>query len=115
MTEALVVLSPTDPSAAQAARHRASFGGVRVRQSYGPGVLIVEGSPDVTKDLEDSPGVTGVYTGRVPAESTQDLDEMGRLGVAAWNERHKESYRAAKRRRKGEGLSWDHPDYEPEG
>jgi hypothetical protein len=78
-------------------------------------VLIVEAPPDAAASLAGDPAVSGVFEGAVPSALTQDLDETGKLGVAAWNERHSDAYAHAKKGRVGEGLSWDHPDFEKEG
>ena len=114
MEEVLVILAADNPAAAQAAREQVKASGGQIRQSYGRDVLIVEASP-ATRSLSGHPGVLGVYEGKVPGEFSKRLDETGRLGVAAWNQRHTASFRAAKKRRKGEGLPWDHPGCEPEG
>jgi hypothetical protein len=114
MEERLVVLTADDPAAAQLAQRQLADT-ARIMQRYGPHVFVVEVAPELVEALQAPPGVIGIYEGTVPAELTSRLDETGRLGVAAWNERHTAGYHSAKRRRKGEGLPWDDPDFEPEG
>jgi hypothetical protein len=115
MKETLVILNALDRKAAQAARQRLESGEGRVSQSYGTDVLITEIESDSMKSLKAHPGVVGIYEKAVPDEVTEGLDETGRMGVAAWNKRHTASYQQEKKQRKGEGLSWGHPDYEREG
>ncbi len=114
MEERIVVLTADDPAAARLAQRQLADA-ARIAQQYGPHVFVVEVAPELVETLEARPGVVGVYKEAVPDELTDRLDEIGRLGVAAWNERHTAGYRAAKQKRKGEGLPWDHSDYEPEG
>jgi hypothetical protein len=113
MAERLVVLSAEDPAAAYTAQQqlRAAQGA----QQYGSYVFIVDIPPRRIKALEALPAVAGINEGTVPDQLAQQLDETGRLGVAAWNERHTRAYREAKQQRTGEGRPWDHPDVEPEG
>jgi len=59
--------------------------------------------------------VAGVFPSLVPDEFKQPLDETGKLGITAWNQRHSAEFLEAKQEREGEGLAWDHPGYEPEG
>jgi hypothetical protein len=115
MNEALIVLSPEHKRAAQKAHQRVASPHGRVQQRYGPAVLIVEAEPDLLQRLADDKGVAGVFTGLVPPDVAGQLDETGRLGIAAWNQRHSAEFAEAKHKRKGEGLAWDHPGYEPEG
>lgn len=115
MDEVLVVLAHDSPRATKKTRQRLAAAGGQVRQQYGPEVLIVEAEPQVIETLEAVKGVAGVFAGAVPPEVAGKLDETGKLGVAAWNERRSDEFRQAKQERKGEGLAWDHPGYEPEG
>jgi len=115
MEERLVILTTDDLEAAQAAQRQLTASSAHIVQRYGPHVLIVEGTSGLVKSLGTHPGVAGIYEGAVPDVLARQLDEVGRLGVAAWNERHSAAYREAKQQRKGEGLPWDHSDAEPEG
>ncbi|HZB44887.1 MAG TPA: hypothetical protein VE360_06575 [Pyrinomonadaceae bacterium] len=115
MSEVLIVLSSDDDEAGREARRELQSGGGRVTQNYGREVLIAEADAKLASALEAHPGVVGVYEDAVPADATRGLDETAKMGVAAWNERRKPSFREAKRQRKGEGLSWGHPDFEREG
>jgi len=115
MEEVLIVLKHAKPRAKQLAQKRVKTAGAHVRQQYGPGVFIVAAAPDVLETLASDRAVAGVYAGPVPAELSQQVDETGKLGIAAWNQRHSAAYQEAKRDRKGEGLAWDHPGFEPEG
>src|SRR5215208_5654769 len=114
MEERLVVLTADDPAAARLAQRQLA-GTAHIAQRYGQHVFVVEVAPELLAALQAPSGVVGIYEGTVPDELTNRLDEIGRLGVAAWNERHTAGYHAAKRKRKGEGLPWDDPDFEPEG
>jgi hypothetical protein len=115
MNEFLLLLSCETPDACDDAREKVESEGGKVSQTYGRSVLIVSADAGVASSLESHPGVVGVYRDAVPEDVTGDLDETGRLGVAAWNHRRQPSFDEAKRQRKGEGLSWDHPDFEREG
>ena len=115
MEEALIVLAADDASAAEEAQREVQALGGRVTQVYGQGVFIIEGASESLSRLAALPGVVGFYHGTVPEEVPERLDETAQLGITAWNQRHTPSYQEAKRQRKGEGLSWDHPDFEREG
>ena len=114
MSELLVLLQPDDSSDMNAAQRKVTESGGEIKQSYGGSVLIVDATSDTFDTLESQPHIS-VFRGRVPEDVLTDLDDTAKLGVAAWNERHSESFQTKKRERKGEGLSWDHPDYEREG
>lgn len=115
MSEIMILLSPDDPKASQAAREQLESGAGKILQSYGAGVVIVEAAPGFASTLKSHPGVVGIYQDEVPEDVTHDLDETAKMGVAAWNQRRQPSFNEAKRQRKGEGLSWGHPDFEREG
>lgn len=112
MSELLVLVKP-DASSDAVQRKVAESGG-EIKQSYGGSVLIVDASSDAVDTLESEAHVS-VFRETVPDDVLADLDETAKLGVAAWNERHSESFRKSKSERKGEGLPWDHPDYDREG
>jgi hypothetical protein len=115
MTESIVILTHAGRRAADNARKRVVRAGAHVRQQYGPEVLIVEAEPEVIETLGAKRGVAGVFSGAVPPALLTDLDETGKLGVVAWNERQSAAFQQAKQERPGEGLAWDHPGHEPEG
>lgn len=100
------MLDLTNPSLAAEVREEIATRGGRVLHSYGPRVLIVEGSPELRASLAESGGAVRAYAGPVEDE-IPDLDLAGRLGIAAWNEARSNAFREAKRNRRGEGLSWD--------
>jgi hypothetical protein len=119
MDEVLVVLSPKKGRSGRNAQSKVtkkleSCGAV-IRQRYGPNVLILEAAPDVIESLSSDHAVAGVYRGQVPPETTKHLDETGQMGVAAWNQRHSDTFQRGKQDREGEGLAWDHPSFQPEG
>jgi hypothetical protein len=119
MDEVLLVLKTRKGRSRRAAPTRLEkkleSAGVRIRQRFGPDVLIVEAAPDLIESISSERGVAGVYPGQVPPETARNLDETGQLGVAAWNQRHSEAFEQTKHDRKGEGLAWDHPGFQPEG
>jgi hypothetical protein len=115
MHELLVILDANDPEAERKAQQPVEAAGGHVAQRYGRHVWIVEDAPELAEWRRKRSGIVRVYKGRVPDKMLKRLDETAQIGVAAWNERHSPSYRAAKRERKGEGLPWDHPDFEREG
>ena len=114
MSELLVLLQPDDSSDINAAQRKVTESGGEIKQSYGESVLIVDATSDTFDTLDSQPHMS-VFRGAVPEDVLAALDDTAKLGVAAWNERHSESFHKKKRERKGEGLSWDHPDYEREG
>lgn len=114
MSELLVLLKPGSASDIDAVRRKVADSGGQIKQSYGKRVLIVDATSD-THDTLKSHSQMSVFRETVPDDVLEDLDDTAKLAVAAWNERHSESFRTKKRERKGEGLPWDHPDYDPEG
>lgn len=115
MSEVLIVLATDNPKAAQEARRELHARGGKATQSYGPNVLIADTDPEMATTLAMHPGIVGVFEDAVPSDISRSLDETAQLGIAGWNQRHHNSFQAAKRQRKGEGLSWGHPNYEREG
>jgi hypothetical protein len=115
MNEVLVVLAHDNRRAALKAHKRVKTPRGQVKQQYGPEVLIVEAEPDLIEALEADRGVAGVFAGHVPEAIAEPLDATGRLGILAWNQRHSAEFLEAKEERRGEGLAWDHPGFEPEG
>lgn len=83
----------------------------KVRQIASPRVFAVEANQSELARLRTLPGVTIVTPGGdAPPEISEKLDEGEKLFVAAWSSRFQEG--AAKQRR-GEGLSWDAPGFQP--
>lgn len=119
MKEILFLLRDDEGDAAQEAVRELKSAGGRVSQSFGRGALVVSADEDevaeAVRALKTHPGVAGVYESSVPEDVLADLRESERLGASAWNERQKDEFREAKKQRKGEGLSWGHPDFEREG
>jgi hypothetical protein len=112
MAEYFAVLVPT--ASPDSGRAWLAAAGGRVIQAYGERVFVVElpeGGP--TSSAEASKTVT-LYDGPVP-EDLPGLDEVGRMGVAAWNLRQSEAFQRSRRTRVGEGRSWDDEEDEPEG
>lgn len=117
MTKALVVLNGKDAASVLDAQQKVQSAVGHIAQKYGPQVLIIEANPQLVRKLRAATGVAGVYTRSVPRfvlSTRKKLDETGRMGITAWNMRHTPAYRAAKRKRKGEGLSWGAPPFERE-
>ena len=112
MSELLILLKPS--SDMNEVQREVTESGGQIKQSYGESVLIVDATSDTLDKLKSQPHID-VFRATVPEDLLADLDDTAKLGVAAWNERHSESFRTKKRERKGEGLPWDHPDYEREG
>jgi hypothetical protein len=112
MVEYFVILAPAaSPGSVRA--WLAEAGG-RAVQAYGDRALIVE-LPDGAEDRFPAvAGIVGIHTGPVP-EDLSDLDEVGRMGAAAWNLRQSPAFGRSRRTRIGEGRSWGDEEAEPEG
>ncbi len=115
MSEVLIVIAAENRAQAQAARRQVASASVGISQRYGSNVLIAEVAPDNIPLLKAEPFILGIYEKDVPVELFSHIDEAGIWGVTAWNQRHSEAFRAEKRNRKGQGYSWGHPDFDPEG
>jgi hypothetical protein len=87
----------------------ASSEGVRILHSYGPAVLVVECDPNLVTKIAAHPGILGIYSGPVE-EEIPDLDETGRMGIAAWNQTQSPTFKRAKKERRDEGRPWDFHD-----
>jgi hypothetical protein len=111
--EVLVVLET--PAASSPAQRAVEDAGGHVIAMYGPRVWIAQVDRARSTRLGEAPEVRSVFEGLVPVEASTELDETGRLGIAAWNARHSAEHQRAKAARPGEGLAWDHEDAEPEG
>ena len=106
MLHALVLFATDAPAPAAAVKREILAEGGRVLHSYGPAVLVFEGDERLVRSIGEHSGVLGVHTGPVEGDLPY-LDDTGRMGIEAWNAALSPSFREAKRRRKGEGLSWD--------
>ncbi len=113
MDEVLVLLRASAPiTSRDLAALLPTAGGAA--QLFGERVLIVRlGSTDCVT-VAAIEGVSGVYTGAVPADMELPQDLTGRLAVAAWNER-RQTADAGGKRRLGDGAAWDDPRFEREG
>ena len=83
----------------------------RALQTYGERALVVELPEGVAAT---APGIARVFAGDVP-DDVGELDEVARLGVAAWNTRRSAAFRRSRQERRGEGRSWGDEEAEPEG
>jgi hypothetical protein len=109
----LILIRGRDQSAESLRRELVSQG-FQILQEYGPSILIAEGKNPAVEQFAGHPTILGIFPGRVldDAVAGMELSETERLGIAAWNERHSQSFREAKEQRRGEGLPWDHPNFE---
>jgi hypothetical protein len=112
MVECFVVLAPGASS--DDVRTWLAAAGGRPIQAYGERALIVELPEEAAVETAGVSDVVTLYEGHVP-EDLPGLDEVGRMGAAAWNLRHSEAFQASRRTRVGEGRSWDDEGAEPEG
>jgi hypothetical protein len=112
MVECFVVLAP-QASPEDVHTWLAAAGG-RSIQAYGERALIVELPEVVDAEAPETSETVTLYGDRVP-EDLPGLDEVGRMGAAAWNLRHSEAFQESRRTRVGEGRSWDDEGVEPEG
>lgn len=99
--EALLELRPGAPLDAVVHPH------VEIHQRLPPRLAIVTADEEGLRALERKPEVRAVFTGDVPPEALARLDEPERLFAAGWNERHRP------KKRRGEGLPWDAPGFDP--
>jgi hypothetical protein len=91
----------------------AAVGG-RAIQAYGARALVVELPEGAVVEAAETPGVVTIFDGPVP-EELGGLDEVGRMGVAAWNLRKSTAFRRSRQTRVGEGRSWGDEEAGPEG
>lgn len=84
----------------------------RIVQVASPRVVVVQSPEKVEPDmpLRSIPGVVTVTDGEAPPEVMEGLDESEALFVAAWSSRIKQG---PSKERRGEGLPWDAPGFEP--
>ena len=76
--------------------------------------MVVELPDGAATEPSESPGIVTLYEGPVP-EELGGLDDVARLGVAAWNLRRSTDFRRSRQTRIGEGRSWGGEETEPEG
>jgi hypothetical protein len=91
------------------ARRDLSGEGVRILQTYGPAVVVVDADPQQKQQLQSKPGVQWVTTekiGMIP-----NIDPTGRMGIQVWNA----NYDVRPKERKWEGYSWGYAEAEKEG
>jgi hypothetical protein len=103
--ELLVILDLRTAAEAQE-RLRSSH---RVTQVGSPRVLVVAVSPGETSPTSSTPGVVAVSSGALPPSVVEELDEQEALFVTAWARR----MTGPEKQRRGEGLPWDTPGFEP--
>jgi len=103
--ELLIILDPVTAAEAQE-RLRSNH---RVTQVGSPRVLVVAVSPEEIPPISSSPGVLAVSSGLPPPGVIEELDEQEVLFVTAWARR----MTGPEKQRRGEGLPWDAPGFEP--
>jgi hypothetical protein len=103
--EFLLILDSVTAAEAQEQLHRTH----RVTQVGSPRVVVVAVSPEETPPSPSTPGVVTVSSGSLPPDIFEELDEQEALFVAAWASR----MTGPEKQRRGEGLPWDAPGFEP--
>jgi hypothetical protein len=76
-------------------------------QRLPPRLAIVATDEEGIRALERSPEISAVYAEEVPEEAMEQFDQVSRAFAAGWNERRRP------KERRGEGLPWDAPGFEP--
>jgi hypothetical protein len=104
-SEYLVILDPV--AAAEALEQLGS--NHRVTQVGSPRVVVVTVPRGETPPSSAIPGVVAVSGGALPDDMVEELDEQEALFVAAWTRR----MMGPGKQRRGEGLPWDAPGFEP--
>jgi hypothetical protein len=112
MVECFVVLAPA--ASPDECRVWIAAAGGRLIQAYGDRALIVELPEGWAAESTEASEIVTLYEGRVP-EDLPGLDDVGRMGVAAWNVRRSEAFQRSRQTRVGEGRSWGDEEAEPEG
>ena len=81
----------------------------RVINMLRPRVLVLEIDDDAAARLREDPDIAGVFDREAPADVVDQLPADARLFVNAWIQQQ-----ATKdKQRRGDGLSWDAPGFEP--
>ncbi|MBX6391646.1 MAG: hypothetical protein IRZ08_22110, partial [Frankia sp.] len=86
---------------------------VEIEQAYPPRLALVRLPESMISRIAGEPYVVGVYAGPPPAAVIATLAPGERLFVDAWLARRRDARRP--RHRRGEGLPWDAPGFEPPG
>lgn len=107
MTQMLVVL---DPNSSSDARSTLVGAGVRVLQSYGRSVAVIEATPSQQERVQHARGVIQATIGEkvIPPEN---IDKNGRMGIQVWNLNCSRDEGS----RPWDGYSWDYAEAEKEG
>jgi hypothetical protein len=105
--EFLVILDPAAPAEALEDLR----GSYRVTQIGSSRVVVVAVSPGEEPPSSTAPWVVAVSGGAPPPDIIEGLDEHETLFVRAWASR----MASPKKQRRGEGLPWDAPGFEPPG
>jgi hypothetical protein len=103
--EFLVILDPLTAVEAQE-QLRSNH---RVTQVGSPRVVVVSVSRDETPPSPSTPGIVAVSRGEPPTGVIEELDEQEAMFVTAWASR----MTGPQKQRRGEGLPWDAPGFEP--
>jgi hypothetical protein len=82
-------------------------GDAQILQSLPSRLAIVTTDAEGVRVLEQSPEINAVYPEEVPQEALNRFDQVSRAFAAGWNERRRP------KERRGEGLSWDSPGFDP--
>jgi hypothetical protein len=88
--------------------------GGRPLQTYGARAMVVELPERAAPGVVETPGIITIFDGAVP-EELGGLDDVARMGVAAWNLRQSADFRRSRQTRVGEGRSWGDEEAGPEG
>jgi hypothetical protein len=112
MTEYFAVVSPA--ASPDDVRAWLVAAGGRSVQAYGDRAMVVELPVGAATGPSEATGVVTIYEGPVP-EELGGLDDVARMGVAAWNLRRSEGFQESRRARIGEGRSWGDEGADPEG
>jgi hypothetical protein len=112
MTEYFAVVNPA--ASPDDVRAWLAAAGGRSVQSYGDRAMVVDLPERLATGPSEAPGIVTIYDGPVPDE-LGGLDEVARMGVAAWNLRQSEGFQESRRARIGEGRSWGGEGTDPEG
>lgn len=101
----LVLLSEEAPS--QSLRQlRAQY---RVTEEAPPRLIVVAADRGDIEQLRTAPGIVAVIEDAIPTNVLESLSEAERLYADAWEARRQ----MGKKRRPGDGLSWDAEGFEP--
>ena len=79
----------------------------QILQSLPPRLAIVATDAEGIRTLERSPDISAVYAEDVPEEALEQFDQVSRAFATGWNERRRPKVR------RGEGLPWDAPGFDP--